>query len=230
MGGVLGFALGALFDRMTGIGHEPEVPPTREQARRATTGGDLALSLVVLTAALVKADGRVTRSELDHVRAFFVRQFGQRQAGELLLVLREVLKQEVPVHEVCAQVRANMPHPARLQLMHYLIGLANADGRMDRTERRLIEDIAHRLGISGKDLGSLSAMFRTSDPHAAYTILEVPADASDEEVKKAYRRMALKYHPDRVAQLGEEVQKAAQEKFRKVQEAYERIQRQRGMK
>jgi DnaJ like chaperone protein len=228
IGGVLGFALGAVFDRMTGAG-QSEPPPTREQARRTTTGGDLALSLVVLTAALMKADGRVTRGELDHVRAFFLGQFGQAQAREMLLLLREALKQDVPVHEVCEQVRANMPHPARLQLLHYLIGLAHADGTVDRTEREMLQDIAHRLGVSDKDLGSLSAMFRTSDPHAAYAILEVPHTASDEEVKKAYRRMAMKYHPDRVAQLGEEVQKAAQEKFRKVQEAYERIQKQRGM-
>ena len=54
--------------------------------------------------------------------------------------------------------------------------------------------------------------------------------ATDEEVKKAYRRMAMKYHPDKVAQLGDEVQKAANEKFKKVQEAYEAIQKQRGMK
>jgi len=85
------------------------------------------------------------------------------------------------------------------------------------------------MGVSEKDLGSLSAMFRTTEPGAAYKILEIDPKVSDEEVKKAYRRMAMKYHPDKVAQLGEEVQKAAAEKFRKVQEAYEAIQKERGM-
>ena len=187
------------------------------------------MSLVVLTAALMKADGKVTQRELDHVRRFFMQQFGAQQAGELLILLRDALKQEIPVHEVCAQVRHNMPHPVRLQLLHYLIGLAHADGEVHRSEIGLLRTVAHELGISEKDLGSLSAMFRTADPGAAYAVLEIERTATDEEVKKAYRRMAMKYHPDKVAQLGEEVQKAANEKFKKVQEAYETLQRERGI-
>ena len=228
IGGILGFAIGAMMDHMSG-------PPVEEARRvgsgpQGTTPGDLAMSLVVLTAALMKADGRVTQRELDHVRRFFVQQFGQRQAGELLILLRDALRRDIPVGDVCAQVRSHMPHPMRLQLMHYLIGLAHADGAVDQAELALLRRVAHGLGISDKDLGSLSAMFRTADPGAAYQVLEVPRTATDEEVKKAYRRMAMKYHPDKVAQLGEEVQKAAHEKFKKVQEAYEAIQRERGMK
>ncbi len=229
IGGLLGFAVGAMLDRMGGDG------VVAEQAKHArnpgtTTAGDLAMSLVVLTAALMRADGRVTQRELDHVRRFFVQQFGAAHAGELLIALRDVLKRDIAVGQVCAQVRAHMPHPLRLQLMHYLIGLAHADGQVHGAEKELLQRMAHAMGVSDKDLASLSAMFRTADPAAAYQILEVGPDASDEEVKKAYRRMAMKYHPDKVAQLGEEVQKAATEKFKKVQQAYERIQQQRGMK
>jgi DnaJ like chaperone protein len=229
IGGLLGFALGAMLDTWRG----PDEAPTTQHGPRqhsTTTGGDLAMSLVVLIAALMKADGRVTQRELDHVRQFFMQQFGAVQAGQLLVLLRDVLKRDIPVHEVCLQIRQNMPHPVRLQLMHYLIGLAHADGQVDRAEYDLLRRIAHDMGVSDKDLGSLSAMFRTADPSAAYSILEIAADATDEEVKKAYRRMAMKYHPDKVAQLGEEVQKAANEKFKKVQEAYETIQKQRGLK
>lgn len=227
IGGILGFAIGAMMDHMNQGAPVGELPPP---GARSTTAGDLAMSLVVLTAALMKADGRVTQRELDHVRRFFMQQFGARQAGELLILLRDALKRDIPVHDVCVQVRQHMPHPARLQLMHYLIGLAHADGQVDRNELELLRRIAHGLGISDKDLGSLSAMFRTADPSAAYAVLEIEPSATDEEVKKAYRRMAMKYHPDKVAQLGEEVQKAANEKFKKVQQAYEAIQKQRGMK
>jgi DnaJ like chaperone protein len=227
IGGLLGFTIGAMFDKMRGA--QPDAPMLEQHAGRTTTGGDLAMSLVVLTAALMKADGKVTQAELQHVRRFFVQQFGQEQAGRLLIILRDVLKQDIPVHQVCMQVRQHMPHPVRLQLMHYLIGLAHADGGVHRSEFDLLKRMAHDLGISDKDLGSLSAMFRMDDPGAAYEVLEIPATASNDEVKKAYRRMAMKYHPDKVAQLGEDVQKAAGEKFKKVQQAYENISKQRGM-
>lgn len=227
IGAILGFAVGAMYDQMRGAQPDPTVEGA--SSPHATTGGDLAMSLVVLSAALMKADGKVTKMELEHVKRFFSRQFGTAHAVHLSRMLRDVLKRDVPVHQVCMQVRRNMPHPARLQLMHYLIGLANADGKVDRAEFDLLRTMARDMGVSDKDLGSLSAMFRMDDPSAAYAVLEIPQDASDEEVKKAYRRMAMKFHPDKVAQLGEEVQKAASEKFKKVQQAYESIQKQRGM-
>lgn len=230
IGGLIGFAVGAMLDQMQGPQEDASPEQRRVHGTGYTTGGDLTMSLVVLIAALMKADGKVTQSELDNVRRFFVRQFGQQQAAQLLIVLRDVLKRDIPLHQVCEQIRHNMPHAVRLQLLHYLIGLAHADGSVHRAELELLKRMAHDMGISDKDLGSLSAMFRTADPSAAYQILEIPATATDEEVKKAYRRMAMKFHPDKVAQLGEDVQKAAAEKFKKVQEAYETIQKQRGMK
>ena len=228
IGGIIGFTVGAMFDQMRGPSADPGGP--RIRATRTTTGGDLAMSLVVLTAEPIKGAIDVTQRELEHVRRFFLQQFGPAQAGQLLVLLRDVLKREIPLNDVLGQIRNNMPHPVRLQLMHYLIGLANADGRIDRTEFQLIHRIAQGMGISDKDLGSLSAMFRTADPTASYAVLEIEKTVTDDEVKKAYRRMAMKYHPDKVAQLGDEVQKAANEKFKKVQEAYESIQRERGMK
>lgn len=229
IGGVIGFAIGAMLDHMQPVPQLQEGDPRYRTTTHTTTGGDLTMSLVVLTAALMKADGKVTQRELDHVRQFFSRQFGAEQAGQLLMVLRDVLKRDIPVHDVCEQIRHNMQHAVRLQLMHYLIGLANADGKIERSEFDMLQRIANGMGISDKDLGSLSAMFRTSDPGSAYKILEIEPTATDDDVKKAYRHMAKKYHPDKVAQLGEEVQKAATEKFKKVQEAYETIQKKRGL-
>ncbi|MBK7286983.1 MAG: TerB family tellurite resistance protein [Flavobacteriales bacterium] len=194
------------------------------------TSGDLALSLVVLTAAVMKADGKPTHGELGHVRKFFVQQFGPQHSAELLRLLRDVLKRDIPLRDVCAQIRGHLSHPERLQVMHYLIGLAHADGRVHIAEHQVLERIAADMGISQKDLASLDAMFGGPSAASAYTIIEVDPKASDEEVKKAYRRAAMKHHPDRVAHLGEEFQKAASEKFKKVQEAWERIERERGLK
>jgi DnaJ like chaperone protein len=198
--------------------------------RSSATASDLALSLVVLTAAVMKADGKATHGELGHVRRFFVQQFGPQHSAELLRLLRDVLKREIPLRDVCAQIRGHLSHPERLQVMHYLIGLAHADGRAQAYERNVLERIAADMGISQKDLASLDAMFRGPSTASAYTILEVDPKASNEEVKKAYRRAAMKHHPDRVAHLGEDFQKAASEKFKNVQQAWERIERERGLK
>ncbi len=235
IGGLVGLAVGALVDGRRGGDAPPAPDPGRPRVQQqreragATTQGDLALSLVVLTAALMKVDGRVTRAELDLARAFFRKHFGEPQAQQLLLVLREVLKQHIDLHGVCDQVRRHMPHAARLQLIHYLVGLAHADGAVSRAEVDLIRRIAHLLNVSDKDLESISAMFGRSDLGHAYRILEVDPAASDDEVKKAYRRMAMKHHPDKVGTMGEEVQRAAAEKFKKVQEAWERIRGARGI-
>ena len=116
----------------------------------------------------------------------------------------------------------------RLQLLHYLFGLAKSDGQVDGLEATAIRRIALDLGISEKDYESIQAMFYKDVAHA-YKVLEIDHTASDDEIKKAYRRMAVKYHPDKVRDLGEAHQKAAQEKFIKVQEAYEAIKKERGM-
>lgn len=226
IGALVGFALGALVDGVRGEREEAQPRPSGPQ--RQATAGDLALSLVVLTAAVMKADGRTTQNELGHVRRFFAQQFGPQHSAELLRLLRDVLQRDIPLRQVCDQMRAHLSHPERLQVMHYLIGLAHADGRVDSAERDVLQRIAAYLGISDKDLASLDAMFRGPAPSAAYQILEVDPAASDEEVKKAYRRAVMKHHPDKVAHLGEEFQRSAAEKFKKVQEAYERIQQERG--
>jgi DnaJ like chaperone protein len=75
---------------------------------------------------------------------------------------------------------------------------------------------------------SIFAQFRPSND-SNYRILEIEPSATDEEVKKAYRKMAIKYHPDKVATLGEDVQKAAEEKFKAISQAYEAICKERGI-
>lgn len=121
-----------------------------------------------------------------------------------------------------------MPISARLQLLHYLFGISKADGDVSDSEIRVIEQIATYLNISHADSNSIKAMYYR-DTQSDYRILEIDAHASDEELKKAYRKMAMKYHPDKVAGMGEAVQKAAEEKFKKVQEAYENIKKRRNI-
>ena len=226
IGAIVGFAVGSMVGQTPGA----DSGSYRDTVHRHhTTASDFTKSLLVLSAAVMKADGKVLKSELDYVKKFLVRQFNEQYASELLLVLREVLKQDISLGPVCDQIRFHMEHPMRLQLLHYLFGIAGADGHVDVTEVDTIAEIARKMGISTADFESIKAMFY-KDTGAAYRILEVSPDCSDEELKKAYRKMAIKYHPDKLANLGEEYKKSANEKFLKVQEAYEQIKKQRGIK
>jgi DnaJ like chaperone protein len=222
IGAIFGFMVGSIIDSSSG---EIQTGRTTGYSGQTTTGGYV-MSLLVLVASVMKADGKVMKSELDYVKNFMVQNFGEASAQEALRLLRDILKQTIPVNEVCRQIRQNMNYSARLQLLHFLFGIANADGHVEEKERQLIQHISREMGIGNSDFESIQAMF-VRNIHADYKILEIEPSASNEELKKAYRRMAMKYHPDKVSHLGEDFQKAAKDKFQMVNQAFENIKKER---
>lgn len=229
IGGILGLAFGSMFDSMQSGKYEYKGDTSFSTGDNTPTRpGDFAASLIVLSAAVMKADGKVLKAELDFVKQFYTRQFGQALAEENILLLREILKQDIDIKGVTGQVKQYMDYSSRLQLLHYLFGIAMADRHVHEKEVKAIGEISYFLGISSTDLNSIKGMFYKDIEHA-YNVLEIDSSATDEEVKKAYRKMAIKYHPDKVLHLGEEFQKAAKEKFQKVNAAYEQIKKERGI-
>ncbi|MGM0613898.1 MAG: TerB family tellurite resistance protein [Bacteroidota bacterium] len=229
IGAILGFVFGSMYDDMQSGDYVVNEDPYQQAQKQRTRRGDFSMSLLVLTAAIMKADNKIKRAELDYVKQFFVQQFGKEEAKEQLQVLRDILKQDVPVYDVSNQIRMNMDYSSRLQLMHYLFGIAQSDNEVVDSEISLLNTISRGMGISASDFNSLKAMF-VKDKESAYKILEVSPNASMEEIKKAYRKMAVKYHPDKVSHLGEDVKKSAKDKFQKISAAYEEIKKQRGVK
>jgi DnaJ like chaperone protein len=225
IGGIMGYALGSMSENTRGFhsnyqGFSGNTP---------TQGGDFGSALLILFATVMKADGELKKSELEFVKQFFIQQFGKNYAQDRIRLFKEILKQDFPLKDVCHQIKANMDHPARLQMVHVLFGLSQADGYVHPLEVKTIHTISNYMGISASDFGSIQAMFY-KDTVAAYNILEITPDAAEVEVKKAYRKMAAKFHPDKVHHLGEEFQKMAEEKFKSVNEAYQQIKKERGMK
>ena len=137
-------------------------------------------------------------------------------------VFKEILDQDYPLRDVCRQIQRSMDHPSRLELIHILYGLSAADGDVHEKEIHVIQAIANYLNINKSDYESIKATF-AKDNEAPYRILEIDPSASDQEVKKAYRKMATKYHPDKVSHLGKEMQDLAEEKFKAVNDAYQKI-------
>lgn len=234
--GGLGFVLGGPIGALIGVGiaslfdtDHQSTTNTRTRNARATQG-DIRVSIIVLLACVIKADGRVLKSEISFVKPFLVRNFGEEGAKQALQLLKQLLEQSINPTDVAQQIRQHVNYSVRLELVHLLLEVAKADGEVVDAETHIIELIATQMGISATDYQSLLSLYRThTDENWAYTALEIQPTATDDEVKKAYRRMAMKYHPDKVANAGEEIRQQATEKFRKINEAYEHIKKARGM-
>ncbi len=228
IGAIIGLALGSIVDALgKGIDFKQESRNYRK-GQAATQPGDFEVSLLILASVVIKSDGKQDKRELDFVRMQFVGMYGKERANAAFRLFNEISKQQhVSVRQVCMQIRQRMDHASRLQLVHFLFGIANADGAVSEAEAQQIYIISGYLGINQNDYGSIKAMFY-NDVDSAYKILEIDKTATNSEIKKAYRTMAKKYHPDKVVHLGKAHQKGAEEKFRQVQAAYEKLQKERG--
>jgi DnaJ like chaperone protein len=223
LGGILGYFFTSRLEKLAEAASVYDEDQTWNQGQR----NSFFMSLLVLSTAVIKADGKTTSEEISRLREFFARNFGVQAASEAEEIVRELLQKDFNLYEVCGQIRSCMDYHQRLQLYHFLVSLGSCDGLHQR-EVDVLETIASYIGLSKSDSDSIMAQFRPSND-SNYRILEIDPNATDDEVRRAYRKMAVKYHPDKVATLGEDVQKAAEEKFKAVSQAYEAICRERGI-
>ena len=199
-------------------------------------------SMLVLSSYIIKADGKIMHSEMEFVRQFLRQNFGEQavnQGQEILLKLFEVQKQQgeqefrKTIHQSCTEIKHYMDVSQRLQLLNYLVIIARVDGYVSPEEIKALKEVARHLGLTAKDVDSMlnmeSGARADSNIEDAYKVLGISPTATDDEVKAAYRKMALKHHPDRVATLGEDIRKAAEKKFQDINDAKERIFKARGL-
>lgn len=217
-GAFIGYAIGSVFQGTVRKEYD-------EEGRKST---DFGVSLIVLISAVMKADGRIVKNELDYVKQFLVQQFGTQRAQRLLLMLRDTLKQDINLERTCIEIRLSLNPAARLQLMYMLIDLAKIDEQISSGEKNILLRIARLLGVRINDFQGMAAM-KEKPKDWAYKALQVPPHATNEEIKKAYRKLATKYHPDKVASLGEQVQNSAKMKFQEINAAYETLKKERGI-
>jgi DnaJ like chaperone protein len=227
IGGILGFVVGSFIDGFSK--DDVENAKRFSQSSRSNQSGDFEMSLLILSAVVIKADGKVDQKELDFVRNHFIQMYGAERANHAFKLFGGIIKNDkISTRQVCMQIRQHMTHATRLQLLHFLFGIAKADGHVHESELDMIHKIANYLYINNPDFESIKAMFYDS-VDSAYKILEIDKSASDAEVKKAHRRLVKKHHPDKLQHLGSEHLKGAQEKFQQIQKAYETIQKERGI-
>ena len=195
IGALIGVVIAKVFESTAALpGDNDSYSERREGAnasssRRTASASDIRVSLLVLIACVMKADGHVRKVELDVVKQFLVRNYGEQGALAALQMLKHILSQTFDTHEVCAQIAANVNYSTRLELVHFLLELANSDGDIATAEKQVIDQIAYSLRLSDADYQSLVALYqKAQDPNWAYQALEISPECTDEEVKKAYRR------------------------------------------
>lgn len=233
IGAALGFAIGSFVD---GFSEGDLTEEQMEYQRNAELGsidldtqsGDFEMSLLVLASIVIKSDGKIDQRELDFVRSQFLNMYGKERANNAFKLFKGIIKKEVSARQVCIQVREHMSHASRLQLLHFLFGIAKSDDFVSLSEVEEIRRIAGYLYINQYDFESIKAMFYDASENA-YKILEIEKSASNTEVKKGYRKMVKKHHPDKLQGLGQEHLKGANEKFQSIQSAYEKIKDERGL-
>lgn len=251
IGGLIGYYIGKAIspDKQIGDGDDSgsqgsyDSSSRRGPYRNTGTQQDVNVALMVLIAAVMKVDGQVKRSELDFVKRFLLKNYGEERGKEMLKVLQHMVQQDIAIDQVCQQIKVNTDYNTRYHMLDFLFGIGGADGEFQQTELNMLHLIARYLGISQSDYTSIyerhvgrsysgsyggssddrsrrSSSTYDKDP---YRVLGIDSSATDEEVKRAYRKMAMKYHPDRVSGMSEEMQRNAAEQMKEINQAYEVI-------
>ena len=217
-GALIGYFLGSLIDSTS----------SKKNSIRKISSQDFELNLLALASLVIKADGRVSQVELDYVRSYFVSAYGKNRANATFKIFNDnINKKEVSSISIGRLFNTVLKYESRLQVIHFLFGIAKADGNVSSAELQKLLEFSNLLKLSSADFESIKAMF-IDQVGGAYKILEIDKSASNQKIKKAYRDLAKKHHPDKVQHLGAAYVKAAQEKFQKIQKAYQRIKTERG--
>lgn len=256
LGALAGFALGALFDKGLDSVNTPDKDSIydgdgsygggysqnqqykyHQQSIYEGQRNSFLFSLLVLASYIVKADGKVMHSEMELVRQFLRQNFGEQAVHQGEQIMMKLFEQQNKmgnaqyksvIRSSCAQISQNMEYSQRLQLLNFLVMIAQADGYVAPEEISALQEVTYDLGLPASELDSMLNL-QKDDLESAYKVLGITSSATDAEVKTAYRKMALQHHPDRVATLGEDVRKAAEKKFQEINDAKERIYKARGI-
>lgn len=207
-----------------------------------------------LAAAIMKADNKPRRSELDYIKKFLRKELSEYQAKQKLSLLRVVLKKNVNVPKICEKVFNTYPHAKRIVILHGLFGVAYADGEISQKEENLLYSIAKGIQINSENTRKIHAMFQSryqqqdeaswskekynyqwkrsagSKLSDAYRTLGVSKTTTDSELKRIYRQLAKTHHPDKVAHLGEAKRLAAEKNFSRIAHAYDLVKKHRNLK
>jgi len=203
---------------------------------------DFTIEFLRLTAYILKSDRKVTSKELDFVYRFFIKEFGSELLPSYKKKLAIILKTNKSIHNSLKSIDNNQDPTTKLQLLNFLVKITIVDGFLTQNELKSLHLITKGIGLIPYQLESILAMYSfitekefqdkqkqkikyKRNSHSkldeAYKILELSKTATPSEIKKAYRKLVILYHPDKAMHLEKMYQKSAKEMYQKVTDAYE---------
>jgi DnaJ like chaperone protein len=218
LGGLLGFIAGSVAEKQS----------TANDSTKTIT--DFEVNLLVLSSYLIKIDGKVSQQEITFVNRFMNTHFDEKFSNKRAEILSHCLQKEYDLNIVCEQLRMYTKQTTRLQVVHFLFDLAISDGELSERENYFIFKVSGYLNINDIDFRRIkSGLSPTTfiETGSAYQILGVTKQADIAEIRTAYRKLVLQYHPDRNNHLSEAEKKKLALKLQQVKEAYEKIKQER---
>jgi DnaJ like chaperone protein len=238
-GAFLGYMIGSSVDRAQAYGIGGINPLSAGQRQKVFLD-----TVFILMGKLAKADGHISQDEIDHVEAF-IKKMGMttEHRQEAIDQFKKGSTTDFDMTETLDAFLASCGHTLNLKqvLLMYLTVMALADGKVDESERNVLEQIALHLGYSRAEFNRILDMVLNQahfsqgqpDPKSAledaYKALGVPADSTDQQVKRAYRKLMSQHHPDKLMGQGvpEDMIKVATEQAQEIQVAYDLIKKHR---
>lgn len=189
--------------------------------------------LVNILVNISKIDGQVTKDEVATIQRFFQYNLGYNQTKMLWVkdLIKEALASTATLETLLEEFRSTFAYEPRLILLELVYQILYTKDTVPENELRIARNIATYLEISVYDQRTIEAKYKyrrqqqqTSDAASAeqhYAVLGLDTTAKMEEIKKAYRKLSMKYHPDKVRHLGDEFQTVADQKMKEINAAYE---------
>lgn len=244
VGGTIGFAIGGPLGAIAGAAFGHAYDASNEnlyiENRTAPTNGETSqvtffVAAFSMLAKLVKADGRVAKEEIDSIEKFMLYDLNlDPQSRQFAMnIFHAALNSPGSFQDFATQYYGQFRNrPQFLDIMiDILLRVAVADGTMTPGEEALIQEAARIFNFSQEHYRKLKSRYiKDIDPY--YALLGCDPNDSNEHIKKQYRKRVTEFHPDKIASKGlpDEFTKFAQNKFREIQEAYEKIKAERGIR
>lgn len=224
VGGIMGFMFAGPLGAIAGI-YLGKAFDQNKSTQRIEPKAVFQINLIAILSYMARVDGRVDEKEVRAILEMFRRMgYGPAQMGTIQQTLQFSLQQPIQLGEVCRNFTRATSYQERLMLLRMVYVVVMADGVVHPAEKKAIEEIVVYFQITVEDFRAIQGEFiKDVDDSKYYKVLGLNKGATKAEIKRAYRKLALSHHPDRVAHLGPEYAKIATEKFKDINEAYQKV-------